>query len=983
MGISPEDLPDQWTCEQHPDNSNPIYAHLPLITCDALQEAFDDDVDIDELSEGEGGAMPAEVPEEEAPPLVLPEFSAQPPLSDSLQGGGSGKAKKSKKRAAEAIEPIVALDFATDGNGTPMDQEEADRRLAMWLQDEEEKQARHRAGWRAAYGRRKKRKKAVEERRERKERQEIGASAGTRVVSDCQSFDRPVPISLSSHLRPRVGELVPSSGGSSSTPRGDKPSRRKRALRCNQCAACLRPYCGKCKPCLDKPVFGGEGNKKQVCVMRRCEQIAYPVLYEHHLPPGVLQQGASQARTASIGTQPPMPGQQGASQAGSGSSGTQPPIPGPQAAPQAGSSTTASTLTLPPAARQQGASQAGSKSSSTHRNALSLAASAAALAKWEAFHPQPTKAMIAEARAVFEERAKLLAERQSQQPLQGEATMSAKMQGKQKVPPQVEAAEEAAAEESEKLICSVCMDATERLVLCRGYREANMDDGIAELGHALCVVCVERWRSAQNELRAMKGLLPKSRRECPVCRSGMRQSSAMRNDGTHVFGLCKIASTWPMVPEVEESSEEEAGEEEAEAEEASEEEASEEEAEEEEAEEEDESDEEGGNAEESEEEEEDRLLSSSSSESEKEEDKQQQNENGKPAADEEKPSSTTTTADSPGLAVAKVTPADTNGRAPSELPPSGFETPAAEAGMGGDDLKVAKKAPQYESAYLFEDLLEGEQVLAYGSSPSSGWCEFRAVVVRPWRAAEVRFKRPSEAYRVGIKYVATHPKGEKLALLLPQPNSAVLDRSDVRKMPSAVAPPPGDDERTKASRTKASGASGARHQEEEKKPLENVEKLEQLKGESLVGATIDALVDGNWMRGKVTAFASRYQSGGSKQHAIWIDELSETLSTNLDSASARLSSRITKWSLVAPPWSAPVHIVDYIVDERTTRNGRGKEYLVKWVGYKEVADEMTWESYNNLKHTDALTAWLELKQVQIDESRAQTRKRKLQQQEPM
>ena len=43
-----------------------------------------------------------------------------------------------------------------------------------------------------------------------------------------------------------------------------------RSRRCNQCLACLREDCGKCKFCKDKPKFGGKGVKKQCCIKQRC-----------------------------------------------------------------------------------------------------------------------------------------------------------------------------------------------------------------------------------------------------------------------------------------------------------------------------------------------------------------------------------------------------------------------------------------------------------------------------------------------------------------------------------------------------------------------------------------------------------------------------------------------------------------------------------------------------------------------------------------
>ena len=35
--------------------------------------------------------------------------------------------------------------------------------------------------------------------------------------------------------------------------------------RCNRCPVCVRPDCGQCTNCLDKPKFGGPGTKKQAC----------------------------------------------------------------------------------------------------------------------------------------------------------------------------------------------------------------------------------------------------------------------------------------------------------------------------------------------------------------------------------------------------------------------------------------------------------------------------------------------------------------------------------------------------------------------------------------------------------------------------------------------------------------------------------------------------------------------------------------------
>jgi len=46
--------------------------------------------------------------------------------------------------------------------------------------------------------------------------------------------------------------------------------KRKRWTACGLCTACLATDCGDCINCLDKPKFGGQGVRKQSCVMRRC-----------------------------------------------------------------------------------------------------------------------------------------------------------------------------------------------------------------------------------------------------------------------------------------------------------------------------------------------------------------------------------------------------------------------------------------------------------------------------------------------------------------------------------------------------------------------------------------------------------------------------------------------------------------------------------------------------------------------------------------
>ena len=46
---------------------------------------------------------------------------------------------------------------------------------------------------------------------------------------------------------------------------------RKRRLACGHCSPCTIEDCGDCSNCLDKPKFGGQGKKKQKCVLKKCE----------------------------------------------------------------------------------------------------------------------------------------------------------------------------------------------------------------------------------------------------------------------------------------------------------------------------------------------------------------------------------------------------------------------------------------------------------------------------------------------------------------------------------------------------------------------------------------------------------------------------------------------------------------------------------------------------------------------------------------
>ena len=62
-----------------------------------------------------------------------------------------------------------------------------------------------------------------------------------------------------------VGWMAPGHGGlsaaSSSRKRGAE--KRPRSVRCGKCDGCERDDCGMCKNCVDKPKFGGLGQRKQ------------------------------------------------------------------------------------------------------------------------------------------------------------------------------------------------------------------------------------------------------------------------------------------------------------------------------------------------------------------------------------------------------------------------------------------------------------------------------------------------------------------------------------------------------------------------------------------------------------------------------------------------------------------------------------------------------------------------------------------------
>ena len=49
-------------------------------------------------------------------------------------------------------------------------------------------------------------------------------------------------------------------------------NKRPRSVRCGKCDGCERDDCGTCKNCVDKPKFGGIGQRKQGCIRKLCRQ---------------------------------------------------------------------------------------------------------------------------------------------------------------------------------------------------------------------------------------------------------------------------------------------------------------------------------------------------------------------------------------------------------------------------------------------------------------------------------------------------------------------------------------------------------------------------------------------------------------------------------------------------------------------------------------------------------------------------------------
>ncbi|CAD5210516.1 unnamed protein product [Bursaphelenchus okinawaensis] len=66
---------------------------------------------------------------------------------------------------------------------------------------------------------------------------------------------------------------VQSSSTPSSSPSTPVTMGGNRSQRCGSCNGCTSKQCGKCTYCLDSPLFGGPGVKKQSCIERRCHRV--------------------------------------------------------------------------------------------------------------------------------------------------------------------------------------------------------------------------------------------------------------------------------------------------------------------------------------------------------------------------------------------------------------------------------------------------------------------------------------------------------------------------------------------------------------------------------------------------------------------------------------------------------------------------------------------------------------------------------------
>ena len=67
-----------------------------------------------------------------------------------------------------------------------------------------------------------------------------------------------------------VAAAAPSGAHKPAGAGGAGGNKRPRSVRCGACEGCVRDDCGMCKNCIDKPKFGGTGQRKQGCVRKIC-----------------------------------------------------------------------------------------------------------------------------------------------------------------------------------------------------------------------------------------------------------------------------------------------------------------------------------------------------------------------------------------------------------------------------------------------------------------------------------------------------------------------------------------------------------------------------------------------------------------------------------------------------------------------------------------------------------------------------------------
>ena len=84
-----------------------------------------------------------------------------------------------------------------------------------------------------------------------------------------------------------------------------------------------------------------------------------------------------------------------------------------------------------------------------------------------------------------------------------------------------------------------------QLLHCFGVKDVGSAVGSAENGHVICLPCLERWHSSQNELLEKQSMPPLSRLACPICKTELRSAiGEVRGDGSFHLGLRKLEASW-------------------------------------------------------------------------------------------------------------------------------------------------------------------------------------------------------------------------------------------------------------------------------------------------------------------------------------------------------------------------------------------------------------------------------------------------------